>query len=129
MERNNPEEEPLNHYIALACAAISHQHYKEALRLISEGLEKSIESEKRCDIRRILTSFKGLMAVLNFNLQEAYGDDWENKIEIPEIQEKEIRCSFCGKAQGEVAQIIAGPTVYICNECIAICNEVLSEKT
>jgi ATP-dependent Clp protease ATP-binding subunit ClpX len=65
---------------------------------------------------------------LDFNLQEAYGDDWEDKIDIPEIQETEIRCSFCGKGEKEVIQIIAGPTVYICNECIAICNEIITQK-
>src|SRR6201982_1324237 len=35
-----------------------------------------------------------------------------------------LRCSFCGKSQNEVKKLIAGPTVYICNECIDICNEI-----
>lgn len=37
------------------------------------------------------------------------------------------RCSFCGKSQNEVKKLIAGPTVYICNECIDICNEIISD--
>ena len=40
-----------------------------------------------------------------------------------------IRCSFCGKTQDEVEQMILGPDVYICNECIAICNEVVSASS
>ncbi len=39
-----------------------------------------------------------------------------------------IRCSFCGKHQEQVAKLIAGPTVYICNECIDLCCEILEEE-
>lgn len=38
-----------------------------------------------------------------------------------------LRCSFCGKGQNEVKKLIAGPTVYICNECIDICIEIISD--
>lgn len=41
--------------------------------------------------------------------------------------EIEVTCSFCGKTQDEVKKLIAGPTVYICNECIDLCNEIVSE--
>ena len=37
-------------------------------------------------------------------------------------------CSFCGKKQGEVSKLISGPQVYICNECIDLCNEILIEE-
>ena len=38
------------------------------------------------------------------------------------------RCSFCGKTQNMVDRLVAGPNVYICNECIALCNDILSEE-
>lgn len=38
-------------------------------------------------------------------------------------------CSFCGKSQREVRKLIAGPTVYICNECIELCNDIIAEDT
>lgn len=41
--------------------------------------------------------------------------------------EVEVTCSFCGKTQDEVKKLIAGPTVYICNECIDLCNEIVCE--
>ena len=41
--------------------------------------------------------------------------------------EETLRCSFCGKSQNEVKKLIAGPTVYICNECIDICNEIITD--
>ncbi len=39
----------------------------------------------------------------------------------------EVRCSFCGKGQAEVRKIVVGPMVYICNECIILCNQILTE--
>ena len=44
------------------------------------------------------------------------------------IKETLLRCSFCGKTQEEVKKIIAGPTVYICDECIDLCNEIMEEE-
>lgn len=43
-------------------------------------------------------------------------------------KEKGIRCSFCGKSQEAVGRIIAGPGVYICDECIKVCNNILDDE-
>lgn len=48
-------------------------------------------------------------------------DDIENN-------EPNCHCSFCGKEQGEVAKLIAGPQVYICDECIDLCNEIVKDE-
>jgi ATP-dependent Clp protease ATP-binding subunit ClpX len=40
----------------------------------------------------------------------------------------ELVCSFCGKSQDEVKKLIAGPSVYICDECVALCNEIIQEE-
>ena len=39
----------------------------------------------------------------------------------------DLLCSFCGKSQDEVKKLIAGPSVYICDECIQLCNEIIAE--
>lgn len=39
-----------------------------------------------------------------------------------------LKCSFCGKSQKQVTRLIAGPAVYICNECIELCDEIISEE-
>lgn len=39
----------------------------------------------------------------------------------------ELRCSFCGKPEGQVTRLIAGPGVYICDECVDLCQEILNE--
>jgi ATP-dependent Clp protease ATP-binding subunit ClpX len=41
---------------------------------------------------------------------------------------KTLYCSFCGKAQDEVKKLIAGPSVYICDECVELCNDILQEE-
>ncbi len=39
-----------------------------------------------------------------------------------------LKCSFCGKSQEQVRKLIAGPGVYICDECVDLCNEILDEE-
>ena len=43
-------------------------------------------------------------------------------------EDKLLYCSFCGKNQNEVRKLIAGPSVYICNECIDLCNDIIKEE-
>ena len=43
------------------------------------------------------------------------------------IEENEIRCSFCGRPQSQVRRLIAGPDVYICNECVDLCRDIIEE--
>ncbi|HIC27041.1 MAG TPA: AAA family ATPase, partial [Gammaproteobacteria bacterium] len=43
-------------------------------------------------------------------------------------KEKLLFCSFCGKNQNEVRKLIAGPSVYICNECVDLCNDIIQEE-
>ena len=40
----------------------------------------------------------------------------------------QLKCSFCGKSQEQVRKLIAGPGVYICDECIELCNEIIEEE-
>jgi ATP-dependent protease Clp ATPase subunit len=39
-----------------------------------------------------------------------------------------LKCSFCGKAQDQVVKLIAGPGVYICDECVDLCNDIITEE-
>ena len=44
------------------------------------------------------------------------------------MSDKHLRCSFCGKSKESVKKFISGPSVYICNECVSLCNEILAEE-
>ena len=46
---------------------------------------------------------------------------------MPKSEDKQVRCSFCGKHQDQVGRLIAGPNVYICNECVELCNGILRD--
>ena len=41
---------------------------------------------------------------------------------------KQLKCSFCGKTQDQVRRLVAGPGVYICDECIELCQEIIEEE-
>src|SRR5699024_9901925 len=47
---------------------------------------------------------------------------------MAKYEEKQLRCSFCGKPQDQVRRLIAGPNVYICNECIELCQDIIDEE-
>ncbi|KGF13664.1 ATP-dependent protease [Peptostreptococcus sp. MV1] len=47
---------------------------------------------------------------------------------MPKQEEKQFKCSFCGKSQDQVKRIIAGPGVYICDECVSLCSEIIKEE-
>src|SRR5580693_601771 len=43
-------------------------------------------------------------------------------------RDKVFHCSFCGKSQHEVRKLIAGPSVYVCDECVSLCNDIINEE-
>jgi len=47
---------------------------------------------------------------------------------MPKQTDNRLKCSFCGKSQDQVKKLIAGPGVYICDECVDLCNEILDEE-
>ena len=118
----------LSSCLAQASGNIVHQKYKEALSTLEEGLKQNYDPAE-IDGFDLLENVRAVVGVLEYNLRQAYGVDWEKEIRVPKIPDGAIRCSFCGKTYAEVAKLITGAEGNICNECIAICNEVLAEQT
>ena len=110
--------------------AISNQEYKTALETTKTGLESMLGSEVSISTQQLASLFYMTVGYLESRLREAYGESWEKHVEKSETLEKEKErcCSFCGKNQVEVKKIIAGPSVFICNECVGICNQILNES-
>ena len=50
-----------------------------------------------------------------------------NKVSNGETK-KPLHCTFCGKSQHEVRKLIAGPTVFICDECVELCMDIIGEE-
>lgn len=77
-----------------------------------------------CDaVRRALDSESKLPIRATFGFE---GEAVERRRD--DHQSGNLSCSFCGKSQKEVKKLIAGPTVYICDECIGLCNDIIAEE-
>ena len=85
------------------------------------------------DLERVLA-----MAVSNLERLTAHEDQRLRRIEqllerllpktSPPPERAADRCTFCGKGKDQVARLIAGPGVYICNECVELCMEIMDEE-
>jgi ClpX C4-type zinc finger protein len=67
-----------------------------------------------------------LLSIGSFEVCYAGGVMWWRK-KAESSQHGVLRCSFCNKVQDDVQELIAGPNVFICNECVRTCNEVLAD--
>src|SRR3990167_11448322 len=52
----------------------------------------------------------------------------EVHIQMSDKKAEVLHCSFCGKSQHEVRKLIAGPAVFVCNECVDLCNDIIREE-
>jgi ATP-dependent protease Clp ATPase subunit len=59
---------------------------------------------------------------------EADGASSDASVESKPPKDVQLHCSFCGRRQAEVKQLIAGPTVFICDTCIALCLDIMAEE-
>ena len=118
-------------FLSDCLVAISNQEYRTALETAKAGLENMLGRETSINTQQLVSVFYMTIDCLESKLKEACGERWDKGVEIPELleKEKEIRCSFCGKEQAEVTKIIAGPNVFICDECVGICNQVLESDS
>ena len=126
-----PKEDTLSpiaglEYIDACLDAIGERRYRDALKLLDEGISKQLASSQAVHATELLKRFGALITYLDFRLGEDFGTQWE--AQPNEEDQTKIRCSFCGKAEPEVKKIIAGPGVFICNECIRICASALPKE-
>jgi hypothetical protein len=62
-------------------------------------------------------------------LKEDWLEDWRHRLLQESRSTTKTRvCSFCEKSDHQVGKLIAGPSIYICNECVELCSEILSEE-
>lgn len=112
-------------YVGACLQAIGERRYRDALTLLDEGINMQLKSPQDVNAGELLKHVGALIAYLDFRLGEDFGTQWE--VQPNEEDQTEIRCSFCGKPEPEVDKIIAGPGVFICNECIRTCAGALTK--
>jgi hypothetical protein len=107
---------------------VSEQKYGEALRLFQRAVGKFLDSKsppKRGEIARQLLN---IGTALEETLKRAIGDDWDSYVPKFNDDARHPICSFCSKHQGEVRQLIAGPSVHICDECVELCKDIIAQE-
>ena len=107
---------------------ISEQKYGDALKTYQQAVANFLDSKttpKRSEIARQLFQ---IGAALDETLKKAYGEKWD--AHVPQFTEETANenCSFCGKARKEVNKLIVGSSVHICNECVHVCDEILTKE-
>lgn len=111
------------------CADLIHgQKYGAALIMFQSAVANFLDSKttpKRSEIARQLFQ---IGSSLEETLKRAFGDKWESQVPQFAEEHKLLTCSFCGKNQNEVGKLIAGPSVQICNECVRVCDEILTKE-
>lgn len=81
--------------------------------------------------QRVSAIFKDVTEVTLQQVQlviarEAGFDSWKKLLDD---SDKLLHCNFCGKSQHEVRKLIAGPNVYVCDECVGLCNNIIYEES
>lgn len=107
---------------------INDQRYGYALESFKQAVGRLVEAKslpKRSEVARQLLE---VAVALEETLKKAFGDGWDEH--IPKFVEEVAisSCSFCGKEQHEVRKLVAGLSVFICDECIGLCSGIIAEE-
>ncbi len=106
---------------------VSEQKYGAALRRFQSAAQNFIESKSPPKRGEIAQQLLQIGMALEETLKRAMGEKWE--AHVPRFEEdSEACCSFCGKKQHEARKLIAGPSVYICDECVDLCNSIVLQE-
>jgi hypothetical protein len=116
-------------YILNSLDALSHKQYREALRVLGDGLRSQLQSSGEVDGHLLLKRMNTLVSYLEHRLEEDFGfsvDDEDAAAQTLQMSETR-RCAFCG-AEETQRQLIAGPTALICADCVKACAALIDLK-
>ncbi len=110
----------------------------DSFAALDEEVTKEDWEQTPASVRRLLQwlfeSYEKRLAELEeekalSKVESATSVEGSTNVPAPPVEPKEANCSFCGKKQKEVVKLMAGPNVYICNECVEICDAILEDDT
>jgi hypothetical protein len=117
-------------YGFVECAElINGQKYGAALKTFQRAITEFLESKSSPRRSEVALQLLQIGTALEETLKKAYGDSWDSHVPGFSDEEKRAACSFCGNEQRDVRKLIAGPSVYICDECVKLCCGILAEET
>lgn len=99
---------------------------RETLRDVKLGLtNKEIASKRGVSVNTIRTQVSSLLRKSGLESRKALAK-WRDKMDDAKESTIALACSFCRKTSEQVETLVAGPGVYICGACVALCNDVLA---
>ena len=113
-------------YFTQAEAALRENHFAEALSTLEDGLRSTYHSPEPIDSKTLLRCLFSFIGTLKLNLDQNLGNEWKAQAQTG-IPTPEMCCAFCGQAKEAVSNLIAGPAVNICNQCVDICVEIIAD--
>jgi ClpX C4-type zinc finger protein len=106
---------------------VSDQKYAAALKVFQQAVGKFIESKSAPRRGEIARELLQIGTALEERLKRAMGEDWDAQVPKFDEETTPVACSFCGKNQSEVRKLVAGPSVHICDECVELCKNIITE--
>ena len=110
-------------YVDNTLHAFYEGRYRDGITILRDALEQQVQRGEPIDVKELVKHTTTALSYLEFRLED---ESPESKINSH--NETERRCSFCSKKQNEVAKLIAGPDVFICDGCIKACSEILASS-
>ena len=111
--------EELSHYL-------EDERYEKAFESIMKDIGIAKEQNDIEKVKRLINYLMSVTKLINGETKQE--ESFPDKSKRVVSQKKMIYCSFCGKSKNEVLKMIAGPSVFICSECIALCQDILDEE-
>lgn len=102
------------------------ERYEKAFDSILKDIAIAKDQKDYEKVKRLIKYLMSVTKSINGETEKKESSPEPSKSEA--AQSKMIYCSFCGKNKNEVFKMIAGPSVFICNECITLCQDILNEE-
>jgi hypothetical protein len=107
---------------------ITAQRYGPALESFKGSIRRLRDAKVSPGRSKVARQLFEVATALEESLEKAYGEKWHTL--VPEVADEgdQSRCSFCGKDQSAAKKLIAGPSVFICDDCVELCHRIVRQK-
>jgi hypothetical protein len=107
---------------------INAQKYGPALKMFQQAVSNFLDSKSAPKRGEVALQLLQISTALEETLKKAFSDKWAAHIPGFSDEGSVASCSFCGKGESEVLKLIAGPSVHICDECVVLCDDILTKQ-
>lgn len=121
---NSAQFNPSFSYVVKSFDALYEGRYRDGVTILRDGLDQQVMSAESIDVKELVKHISSALSYLEYRLE-----DESPKTMMASNSEIERRCSFCSRKQSEVARLMAGPDVFICDNCIQAFSGILESTS